>query len=439
MLGLIALAIACTEILKAFGLPGIYEALLHEKRDVTRCHETALALLMLASAVLVPLNLMLLYALGFAVNGLHQHFLLLSLLALRIPLDLAAVQPQAMLVKQFAYRRLSLRSVVANVLAGAGGVSIAMLAEPLAGLVVYQVGQAFLSFLGTALGVGVLARPRIHLDCYRRLRRETMFATGNRVLAATINYVDQMMIAPLAGGTGLAFYNLGKRLETTFVTIANSFSSILFQPLFAAEAAMSRQKATSRALLVLALVCGTPAAVIFCNSRLVVGLIFGHNWVDAAPVVGWLCLNGLIRAIGMVPGSFLSVSGRNRELLVTSIVSAAGSLVLVLALARTSLTFCAASLAVKNAAIVAWMAWLTRTQVRQVGSTYLTAAIIPAGLMIGTAGLASLAVSPQGGLIAAYSGLAMCGAAVLGCCGLWVVIAFGRSLRGLLSAAGDPA
>ncbi len=434
MLGLVALASACAELLKAVGLPGVYEALLQQKEDLRRCYETALALLLAAGLILAPACLLLLYGLGFVVPGLHAHFPLLAWLALRIPLDLAAVQPQAILVKRLDYRRLSLRSVLANLVAGAGGALTAWLASPVVGLLVYQVGQSILSFAGVAVGRGLLARPRLHHDCVARLRQETIFSTGNRVLAATINYVDQMMIGPLASETGLAFYNLGKRLETTFVTVANSFSSVLFQPLFAADGALCRQRATRRALLVLTLVCGTPAAVVFCNSRLVVGLIFGPHWVGAAPIVGWLCLNGLIRAIGMVPGSLLSVSGRNRELLMTSIVSAVGSLLLVAALAGTSVTVCAAGLAVKNALVVVWLGWLTRRDVPQPALTYGTSVIAPAGLMIVTAALVARHASSSTGLPPAgwhsdCLGLAASIVAVSVLGGVWVVGSCGLKPR----------
>ena len=434
MLGLVALATACTEVLKALGLPGIYEALLQQKDDLQRCHETALALLLAAGAVLVPSCLLLLYGLGFVVGGLHTHFALLAWLVVRVPLDLASIQPQAVLVKRLDYRRLSLRSVVANLVAGGAGVLIAATAAPIVGLIAYQVGQSVLSFAGVSVGRGLLARPRLHADCVRRLRRETIFSTGNRVLAASINYVDQMMVGPLAGETGLGFYNLGKRLETTFVTIANSFASILFQPLFAADGAVCRLRATRRALLVLTLVCGMPAAVVFCNSRAVVGLIFGRHWVEAAPIVGWLCLNGLVRAVGMVPGSLLSVSGRNRELLVTSIVSAAGSLLLVAALAGTSVTLCAASLAVKNAAIVGWMAWLTRTDVPQPLTTYGASVVAPAGLMIAAAAAVGLefpagAGTGSAGLEAVVLHLAVSVGVVAAFGGAWVAVLTGWAAR----------
>jgi O-antigen/teichoic acid export membrane protein len=215
------------------------------------------------------------------------------------------------------------------------------------------------------------------------------------------------------------------------VTVANSFSAILFQPLFATDGALSKQKATVRALLVLALVCGVPAAVVFSNSRMVVGLIFGRNWLEAAPIVGWLSLNGFVRAIGMVPGSFLSVSGRNRELLMTSVVSAAGSLALVVALASSSIAACAISLVVKNAAIVGWMAWLSRGEVRQPAATYAASVIIPIVVMIAAASsvTAMLPAVLAVDLLHELIRLGLSGAGALCCGGAWIGVAYTLSVR----------
>ncbi len=426
LLGLVAFVTACVEVFKAIGLPGVYEALLQQKADLHRCHQTALALVLLASSVLTPTCVVFIWALGELVPGLHQHFVLLAVLVLRIPLDLGIVQPQVVLVQRLAFRRLAVRTIVANVVAGCLGVMVSRFLRPVDGLVVYQLVQSGLTFATTAFGKGLLVRPVLHRNCLDQMRRETLLSTGNRTLAATINYVDQMVLAPLAGDVGLAYYNLGKRLENTFVTVANSFSAILFQPLFAADGLLTKQKATLRALFLLTLICGIPAAVVFSNSRTVVGLLFGRNWLAASPVVGWLSLNGFVRAIGMVPGSFLSVSGRNRDLLVTSIASAAGSLVLVAMLAPISIALCASSLVVKNAIIVGWMAWLCRRESGRPGLTYAVAVVVPLTVMTAAASAATalLPIEPlssplQVVLMLACSGVA---AACLGA--LWIAPAY---------------
>ncbi len=431
--GLVALAMAAGELLKALGLPGLYEALLQQKDDLQRCHETALALLLLSGFGLLPVFLLLLAGIGTLVAGVGSHFWLLALVGLRIPLDLLTVQPLAALTMRLAYRRMALRAVVANLVAGGLGIGVAVLAAPIDGLVAYQVGQSLLTLLGTVIGAGALARPRLHRACLDRLRAETLFSTGNRALAASINSLDQMLLAPLAGDTGLAYYNLGKRLETTFVTVANSFSSILFQPLFARGNAAARAQATRRALAVLVLTCGVPAATIASNSAAIVGLVFGRQWLPAASVALLLAGNGFVRAIGMVPGALLSVSGRNRALLHSSIGSAAAGIVLVAALAPFSLVACAAGLVAKNIAIVGWMAWLGREEAAAPRRTYLREVALPGVLMLAAAILARHASGASQDLAHALASVAASATAALLCGGACIGLCHGLPAPGLVA------
>ena len=385
--GVVALAVSCSELLKAVGMPGLYEALLQQHAEPERHHQAASAMLLIAGIGLLPLFRVILYGAGRLMPGVAAHAGLLALIGLRIPFDLATVQPQVVLAQRLSFSRLAIRSIVGNAVAGGLGIAVALTLAPLPGLVLYQVGQSVTVFIATSLGSGLMARPRLHRDCMRRMRREAAMSTGVRLVAASINNLDQLVLAPLVGSTQLAFYNLGKRLETTFVTAGGSFSSILFQPLFAREDGAGRDAAVRRATLVLTVVCGLPAAVVAVNSRSIVPLVFGRQWLHAAPVAALLAATGFARAIGFVPGALLSVSGRNRELLVTSVVSAISGLLLVAGLAPVGLPLCAAALGLKNVAIVGWMAWLTRDQAPRPVRSYTLDVLIPFGMMLGVAAL----------------------------------------------------
>src|SRR3954462_9499955 len=58
-IGVVALAVAVTEVIKPFALPGFYEALLQQKDDRQRCAETVLACLLLGGLALIGLYLLL--------------------------------------------------------------------------------------------------------------------------------------------------------------------------------------------------------------------------------------------------------------------------------------------------------------------------------------------------------------------------------------------
>lgn len=384
--GLVALAGACAEMLKPFGAPGLYEALLQHRADRTDLHESASAMMLLSGLALIPVYVLLIAVLAMLVPGVEAHQWALNLIGLRIVFDLASTQPQARLAQALSYRRLALRAVVANGAAGTIGIGVAAAGAPLAGLVTYSVAQSILAFAFTAAARGALARPRMHAAGWALLR-EGWAASAVRLVSASNNYLDQIVIGAVIGSSLLAFFNLAKRIETVFITAASAFSAVLFQPLFAAVDGPARSDTLRRSLCLLTLLCGAPTAVLAVHGTLAVTTVFGAQWAPAAMATSLLAASGLARALGGVHGALLSVSGRNRQLLAVAAVSATLGVGVVVPAAAIGIAWCAAALAIKNAAFAAAEAWMTRADLPGLGTVYLLDVAMPLLLMLLGAGL----------------------------------------------------
>lgn len=356
--GLIALAVAVSEIVKGFGLPGLYEALLQERGDRECCAGTASATLLLSGIVLYAVFLLLVPLLSRAATDIPGAWLALGLVGLRIPFDLLAMQPLAVLAKRLSYRRMAMRSVVSLTGASLIGLALASVHLPFAGLVAYQTSLPILTLLAT--GAGALAWPRFERNVLTRLMPETLRASGVRLIAASNVYLDQVVVAGLAGGSFLAYYNLGKRFEAMFVNVASSFASILLQPLFAQETSTDHKAVLHKGLASMTMTSGLMALVVAVNYDLIIGIVFGPTWAEAGPPVALLALSGYARALGSVHGSLLSVSQRNRDLLWVSSSSMILGMILVVLTVPLGLVPCAAVLLCKNCGTTLWMAWLTR-------------------------------------------------------------------------------
>jgi PST family polysaccharide transporter len=385
--GLIVLGVSCAEFVKAIGLSGLYEALLQQSTDRQRYHETAFAVLLISGFALLGVYAGMITLLARMIDGAGAIYPALLFIGLRVPLDLATLQPQAILAQRLSYRRMAIRAIIANVGAGAVGIGLALTGRPLVGMVVYQVGQSVLILLTTVIGTAALARPRLHRDCLRHMTHEATMASIVRLVAATNNYVDQIIIATMLSSTRLAYFNLAKRVETTFITASASFSAILFQPLFATTDAAGREPVLRKGLATLTLLCGLPVTFLMINGDRVVPLVFGTRWAPAAPVVALLAIAGLLRALGSVHGALLSVSGRNRQLAIMSTASALSGVVGVAVTARYGIVWCAVALLLKNLVITLWLAVSTRRDVNHMARAYLTEVIVPVALMLsGAAG-----------------------------------------------------
>lgn len=396
--GVAVLGTSIAEILKSFGAPGLYEALLQQGPKARRHNETASAVLLATGAALALAFAAAMLLLAGSVPAIHAAGPVLALLGLRIFFDLATLQPQAALAQRLAFGRMAVRSIAANTGAGAVGLAIGLLGHPFAGLIAYLAAQSALMFATTVIGTRSLARPRFDRVCLADMRGEAKAASVVRLVAALNNTADQIVIAGVIGPARLAFFNLGKRVETTFITAAASFSMILFQPLFAQDEA-GRAAGLRRGLVMLTLVCGLPAAFVVVNAEAVVSTVFGPRWGAAAPVVAILAVSGFARALGAVHGALLSVSRRNRSLMAVTCVSATSGIALVLAAQGFGITAVAACLAAKNIVMVAWMAHLTRDAAPAPWRAYAGCVLLPWGAML-AAGLAAAQLLPLDGAAA---------------------------------------
>jgi teichuronic acid exporter len=381
-IGAVAVGVAASEVIKAFGLPGLYEALLRQWEDRQRCAETALACLLLSGMTLFGLYLLLVPLMVRLVPGVEHAWLAIAAIGLRIPLDLAALQPQAVLAERLSFRRLALRSIMATAGAGAIGIGLVLAGQALAGLVVYQVALSVLLLLMTIVGTESLARPRLHRDCLHQMWPEAGHASAVRLVAAVNNYLDQVVIAGLLGSIRLTYYNLAKRIETILISTAASFCSILFQPVFARRSVDGNAEGLRRGLMVLTATCGLAAAVVIATHSRLVTLVFGAAWAEAAPIAACLVIGGFARALGTAHSSLLSVSNRNHQLLWVSLGSASSGLVLVGLLAPIGLVPCAAALTARSVCSTGVMAWLTRHDLPGMARAYGLEVGLPFGLML---------------------------------------------------------
>jgi O-antigen/teichoic acid export membrane protein len=385
MIGAVALAASCIEILKTVAMPGLYEAVLQQPDDKQRCHETASFVLLMSAGALFFVYLIGLVALSIFVASVTSHRVAFAVLGSRVLFDLAALQPQARLAQRLAFRRLAVRTMVSISLGGAIGVTLALLVDPFTGLIAYQVSQSAVFLMVTVIGTEAAARPRLHRNCFLRMRREATLATCVRLLAASANNLDQIIVAALIGSVPLAFYNLGKRLELTFVTVAGSFSAILFQPRFAQGRAERHDRDLRQGVAMLTIVLGLPAAAFISNSSFLVATVFGEQWKGASAVAAIMAAGGFIRAIGYVPGALMSVSTRNRELLLISSVSVVTGAVLVVITAPFGILWCAVALLIRHLATLGWMVAILRHEIMRPMRAYCTGLVTPFVLMLAAA------------------------------------------------------
>lgn len=316
-IGRFALAVAVAEILKACGMPGFYEALLARPLRPARSQAAVLALFLAIGVLLLPVHGGLVVAL-LALTGSTPppaDLVLLLLVGLRIPVDLALLQPQAELARRGAYARLAARSLIGNVGATAVGFAILAAGHPMLGLTAYTLGISMGHAAATVIGTRTLRWPRWNGGLLHALWGEGRAASAVRFCATANNQLDQVLVGAIAGPLAFAQFNFAKRIESAFGSLSSVLATSLFQPDFAGRTtAADRAAGLRNALTIVAVTCGSVAAAFAVTADLAVELALGPAWAAAAPAAAVLAVSGYGRAIGSVHAALLSVSGRNGAL-----------------------------------------------------------------------------------------------------------------------------
>ncbi len=357
--GVIAYALAWVEVVKMFAPLGIYEALLAADDDGPLAGPAATLMAVcggvgyLLYAGLIAVSILWMPAIG------NLYWLALAL-GSRMVFDLLSVQPQVTLARSLKFRGLASRSLFGNLAASLIGLGASAFVQPVVALTVYYVVQAMVGYVATVLSARSWARFTLNWTPLRSIARTAFLATQVRSLATIINYADQLIAGSFVSPAVIAWYNAGKRMEIAEFTAASSFSSVLFQPLFARAADQDISERFQRSLMLITLFCGVPAVVLAVNAKLVIGTVLGPQWLGAAPLVAALAIAGLGRAVGGVHGAYMSVNGLNAVLRNRAIASALAGAVIVALTGVIGIVWVGVLLAVKNSAITAWSAWITR-------------------------------------------------------------------------------
>lgn len=400
-LSLAMVAVAMLELLKVLGPQGVYDVVLAYPEEDRRHYRTAGALFLLGGVVTAVVFAGAVLASGWFLE--HPLPPVLLILTGKVVFDYAVLQPQAVLVRRGAMRRLGSRGLAAGIVAGAIGLGVALVVTPMTGLAVYYVAQSLVLYAMTALGTGAWLSPAFDGAAAREMATQAMRASGVRLSAGVSNYLDQILLSAMAAPAQVGPYNLGKRLEVVVITMSSSFSQLLFQPTFARADHGERLHHVARGISTITLVCGLPVALFATFHDDLVPFLFGAQWSAAAPIVALLAINGFIRALGGVAGALMTVTRRNGRLLAVAAGGAISNMALIALLAGYGVFWAALAIVVRNAAHTVLMMRLTSELNGYIARLLLRRVIVPIALTVGVAwGLAQLA-----GMIVAQPALAV--------------------------------
>jgi PST family polysaccharide transporter len=257
---------------------------------------------------------------------------MLRVLSVTVPLIAFTAVPVAILRREFNFRAMSLRAVAGEVVGGAVGIGMA-----LTGWGVWSYVGHWVALIATNVVLAWTAvdwRPGLRTTP-AHLRRAGAF--GIRVLGLRAGEVSLVqlpvfLIGVTLGPLATGLYGIAWRLVEPLSNLISTPLRMVSQPAFA-----EINRAGGRAgdlLLDIARMSGLAAFPFFAGlavlARPILGVVFGPEWLPAAPVLQVMSFLGLYICIAMVQQSFCLAAGHAGDITILTWATVALAAVLML-------------------------------------------------------------------------------------------------------------
>ncbi|MGX1701064.1 lipopolysaccharide biosynthesis protein [Microbacterium sp. NPDC055357] len=332
--GLVALATAILAILQVLVNSGFSKALIQKRALDPEDASTAFWTSALLAVAMYGLLVLIAPLLARAFDQPDLHAVLIVLGAI-LPLSALSRVPAALLSREFAFKTLSLRTMIATL----GGAVIAL---PLAicgfgvwALVAQAVAEAAIAVV--VLWTSTTWRPRweFSVRSLRSLWRTGISLLGIEFLDVMQSQVDKLVVGALFSTTELGIYSLAQRLGVMIQELVSSVITRVSLTTFSrTQDDLGRVNRIFRQLTFATATVSFPVfAIVAVLATQIVPFLFGSGWDAAIPLI-WIMAGGwAFAAVAMFDRSALVGTGHADAAFWLALVQNVISIALVFALA----------------------------------------------------------------------------------------------------------
>jgi len=278
---------------------------------------------------------------GGAYAGIGPIFAVLSVTLL---IDSARQVLDAKLRREFAYRAMTIRQIIAIMVAGVVGIALAASGAGPWALVANRVVVASLSFILTLAVVRWVPSFTFSMEHARKFLHASLSMTGAQVMIVLNGQVAPIIIGALLGPAPLAIYRTGNNL----ITLVTQLSVVPFRTVaLSTLARMGDQQAFANAFQRMTSLCCLIAFPAFLGAGALapdlVAAMLGARWADAGPVMAIASLCAVTFALDYLLTPTLTAAGHPNYSFYYFTAALIGNIVFALAAAPFGLLAVAAS------------------------------------------------------------------------------------------------
>lgn len=307
--GIVALAISIITFVGCATPGGFGEAII-QRAEIGDAHLDTVFWLCLGSGLVLYVPILLFAGTLAEMVGEPVLALLLPFFGVKLLLDLAAVVPQALVVRAMQFKHVAARTAIGNSIGGLICVAMALNGYGLWALAMAPMITSIVSLVILVRAARWLPGFDLRRDAVRDLFRFGMFASGTN--AMHFLNIDRLVLGFIAGPTMLGLYFLGKRLFDLLSGLTAGAIYPVTTVFFASVQKESGQHvgAYQNALRATAILVFPIFTGLFLVADSAVPLVLGDHWEPALPAVKAFAVIGLFSAIWMPSASLANGLGR---------------------------------------------------------------------------------------------------------------------------------
>jgi O-antigen/teichoic acid export membrane protein len=309
--GLVALAAVFMHFIKIFLDQGFGAAIV-QRTDIEREHlDTAFwtSILMGLSLTIISIA-----ASGLVAGFFDEPSLAPILVGLSLGFFLGALGSiqNAILRREFAFKSLAARSLIATTTGSVVGVSMAFAGYGVWSLVAQNLVQNVVDSI--ALWWASDWRPRLFFSKkhFNDLFGFGISIVGSKTLEFTNRRSDDFLIGYFLGPTQLGFYSMGYRLLLVMIRMLTGITNFVAAPTF--SRLQDNPERMRRVYYKVTQISSLLAFPAFIGLGLIapelIPALFGENWTPSVPVMQILVLIGMLSSVMIFNGSIMKASGK---------------------------------------------------------------------------------------------------------------------------------